>query len=726
MTAHFLIFNNGDNNTLFTGSDGGIHKSDVTAASPVWTSLNNDYVTYQYYHVSISPDAYKDYYIGGCQDNGTVRSLGSSVQTEIFSGDGCGVGLGHKSGVYTEFVSTQNGNVSRREKTISPFFTSAQLIPNSLMTVNKSLFVTYFHLDPDNPDLLYYPNGNDLYRQTAATTANQNTGWTLMTGANTQIGSSKVRTMATTRGPYDNTKASLFIGTEGGEVIRLDDPKNAAAGAAAVDITPTGMSGGGLVSDISVNPRNDDTILVVYSNYNVNSIWWTGNANTASPTWINLTGGSPEFVPSARSCEIIINDNVVEYYVGSSAGLFSNTSATASSSWTREGSSSVGFSVVASMDARPSDNRLLLGTHGNGLFVADIGNPIKKEIASALGNSVRQLGPNERVMFTNSDDEIIAEVENLSSHDYGLTTVSIDNAGTGTMNFSTNTAAAQKIMNKTILISPSSNNTSGNVRIKTYFTNAEVTNWETATSQLRTDLNQIKSTGVIASATVANSVYGSNITVNSNYLVNNVELSATYTNGFSGLAGGLDGASGPLPVDLIHFSGLRQDESIVLSWHTAIELNADRFEVERLNKETFELLGSVDAKGNSQNIAEYSFVDDNLENRNSQVFYRLKMIDFDGQYKFSEVLTIQGDDMPFSVSVYPSPASEFITISLGNSIDNIVDIQLFNLEGTLMKTLKNISSYQKLEVADLQEGAYFLVLTSNNQVMETRKILIAR
>jgi hypothetical protein len=296
---HTFVFAPDEADTLYTGSDGGIHRSDISISTPVWTSLNNNYQTYQYYHVSIAPDAYKKYYLGGCQDNGTVRSLeNSATQSEMFSGDGCATGIAEKSGVYTEFVSVQNGRVFRRTSNLSSGYYNEEITPTGASS--SSNFVTYFYLDPDNPDNLYYANGDDLVRNTSATSATVTTGWSIMTGANATI-SGDISSFATTRGPYSSSTSSLFIGTESAKLYRLDDPENALIAATPVDITPTGMTSG-ILKDISVNPRNDDTIMVVYSNYGVSSIWWTGNANTSSPTWVNIEGNVT--LPSVRSCEM--------------------------------------------------------------------------------------------------------------------------------------------------------------------------------------------------------------------------------------------------------------------------------------------------------------------------------------------------------------------------------------------------------------------------------------
>jgi hypothetical protein len=170
----------------------------------------------------------------------------------------------------------------------------------------------------------------------------------------------------------------LYIGTSSGKVYRIKDPQGASVNINPTDITPSSMTGG-VVTDISVNSRNQDTVMAVVSNYGVNSIFWTGNATAAQPTWQMIEGNLN--IPSVRSCEIVVKTTGVEYYVGTSTGLFSTSTIAAENTvWSREvgtagePSSMMNTAIINSLAYRWSDNTLVVGTHGNGMFVAYIGN----------------------------------------------------------------------------------------------------------------------------------------------------------------------------------------------------------------------------------------------------------------------------------------------------------------------------------------------------------------
>ncbi len=365
---HEIVFQPGSSTIMICGNDGGMQRtSDYMAATVSWSPINTGFRTFQYYYVAIDPRTGNNKVLGGAQDNGSTRNIGGAGtdMEMVMSGDGVSVGLSNEiAGQTYEYVGWQFGQIIRRNALAGSGF-GTEIRP-AAATAN-GLFVTLFHLDPDNTENLYYANHNSLYRNTNASTATTG-NWTSMSGiASAVTASFNITSIATTRGTYNASTASMFLGTSNGRVLRLDDPQNAAAATATVDIS-SGLPMG-YVSSISVNPRNDDTVLVTLSNYGINNIWWTGNANAATPTWQNVEGNLT--LPSVRSSAIAITADGIEYFAGTSMGLFKtiiNGASPATTIWTQEGSSEIGNAVVTSLALRPADNRLLVGTHGYGMW----------------------------------------------------------------------------------------------------------------------------------------------------------------------------------------------------------------------------------------------------------------------------------------------------------------------------------------------------------------------
>lgn len=386
---HSFAFHPSNPNRFVAGHDGGLNVTDdITAANVTWSPLNNQYQTLQYYHVAIDPTPGSLTFAGGAQDNSTTyrdsKGLLSGfsilpLPTEandhyvLVAGDGGSVGLTPSNTSQVMYASVQEGNVYR-------FFAngaSSGYTPSAISPSGSpgSEFITYFHLDPDNTNIMYYAGLNTLWRTSnvASVTA---AGWTELTGVSNVIQSgNSIFSLATSRGTY-NGNSVLYIGTSNGKIYRLNNPRDVVASTSPVDISPLsflGMTGQSLVRDIAVNPRNPDTVLAVVSNYGVTSAFWTGNALSASPTWQAVEGNIS--TASFRSCAIVTTSTGVEYYVGTSIGLFSATTMNENlTNWQLEGPAVLQGAIVNDLALRTADNTLLIGTHGNGMFYTVIGN----------------------------------------------------------------------------------------------------------------------------------------------------------------------------------------------------------------------------------------------------------------------------------------------------------------------------------------------------------------
>ncbi len=385
---HTLVFAPGDNDNLYTGTDGGVHRGDITAGNVSWTSLNNDYATFQYYHADLTPVKGDAFVMGGAQDNGTTYSDAGTTHFDIFGGDGVGVGvISTTPTTLNVLCGAQLGTFYRVQ---SPNFFN-NIVPNG---TSSSIFVTYFHLDQDNTEYLYYADGADLYRTRIASTisngnitGNSNSGWQRLNGVNQ---GSNIRAMATSRNiafscndytGNDNDR-KLIIGLEDGRIFRLNNPAFSGAGTAPTNITPAGASG--VVFDISINPENDNEAMAVYTSYGVNSVYHTTNLNAASPNWTNVEGNGAVQVASARSCVVASDGMQTVYFVGTSTGLYCTTTLSGgSTNWTLVGANDIGFAVCNSMRYRPEDQMIVVGTHGNGLFMLDLQDVLKNTVELA-------------------------------------------------------------------------------------------------------------------------------------------------------------------------------------------------------------------------------------------------------------------------------------------------------------------------------------------------------
>ena len=375
---HAMVFNPFNTDVLFTGTDGGVHKTtNVRAPIVAWTSLNNNYQTFQYYHVGMDPQSGSDIVLGGAQDNGTTiggQDSGISSITDLtthFSyvgGDGVSVAISRDDACIPLFVGYQYGFLYRNCP--NPPDPNIGLAPDG----SESQFVTLFHLDQDNNNALYYAGKGELYR-TKDATAVTNLNWdNLGTLPGFGVGDSDewLQTFSTSWGAYNPASSYLLMGGDNGHIYRLDDPQSVADVSTAIDVTPTDATKGtfpSIVTGLAIHPNNNNVVLATYSNYGTNSIFLTTNATDANPTWTlverNLSAHS------IRSAAIVESNGQTSYFVGTARGPYSSSDPR-TTDWVREAPNEIGFAVVSDLKYRPSDNKLLIGTHGNGMFEATI------------------------------------------------------------------------------------------------------------------------------------------------------------------------------------------------------------------------------------------------------------------------------------------------------------------------------------------------------------------
>ena len=388
---HEFVFSSLNPNVCFSATDGGIHRTDDISATTVgWQNLNINFQTYQFFHVNQDPLPGSDIVIGGTQDNGTtVGGIGyglpsPTVQSRIFGGDGVAVAIARNPACRAYF-GVQNGPMFRVGCTGSGF---AEITPIG----SNSQFVTYFYLDPDNNNAIYYAGENTLYRSTNAAIVNSST-WTNLGNTSSAFGHGDFfQTFSTSKGTYDPAESYLLMGGDEGHIYRLDDPWNSTNINTAIDITPSTATTGfpSYVTGLAVHPTNNDIVLATYSNYGITNIFLTTNATDPNPTWTVVERNL--FAHSIRSAAITEVDGEVLYYVGTARGLYSSSDPI-TVDWVREAPNQIGFALVSSLTYRNADKKLLIGTFGNGIFEGSLTGTLNDN-EFALTDSELKIFPN--------------------------------------------------------------------------------------------------------------------------------------------------------------------------------------------------------------------------------------------------------------------------------------------------------------------------------------------
>ncbi|MCB0507625.1 MAG: T9SS type A sorting domain-containing protein [Bacteroidetes bacterium] len=199
-------------------------------------------------------------------------------------------------------------------------------------------------------------------------------------------------------------------------------------------------------------------------------------------------------------------------------------------------------------------------------------------------------------------------------------------------------------------------------------------------------------------------------------------------NGLTGFSGGTGGAGdspwdiSPLPVELTSFTGYNDGNKNVLNWTTASELNTSKFIVERAaaNTGTFVSIGERPAAGNSSQPLNYT-LDDNAPIQGEN-YYRLKIVDLDGSYKYSQTILINiTNQVQYEneiVGVFPNPTHDMINVDYVASNKSTVTLRIYDALGQeMMKTKQDVlkgSQLVKLDVATFAKGVYIIQIQDEN------------
>lgn len=172
----------------------------------------------------------------------------------------------------------------------------------------------------------------------------------------------------------------------------------------------------------------------------------------------------------------------------------------------------------------------------------------------------------------------------------------------------------------------------------------------------------------------------------------------------------------PLPLVLASFKVLRRLNDANLEWSTTSELNTQHFAIERsVDGRLFKTLGTVRSAGNATTIQFYTYTDRNIKDPGVTIlYYRLKMVDKDGSFRYSAIVPLNISSNPAIVALYPNPVKDIASLTVNAAQKEEVIYSVITTEGKVVKT----GSYQfitgnnlfSMDVSGLLSGNYYLHL----------------
>jgi hypothetical protein len=188
---------------------------------------------------------------------------------------------------------------------------------------------------------------------------------------------------------------------------------------------------------------------------------------------------------------------------------------------------------------------------------------------------------------------------------------------------------------------------------------------------------------------------------------------------------------GIVPVELESFNYEIESNGVILLWSTITELNNYGFEVERCSENhDWRTIGFIEGKGTKSEIQNYSYYDDLFGVNSEKVFYRLKQIDFNGQFNYSSELEVGVPAASFNLSQnFPNPFNPVTVIKYSIPKLNHVSLIIYNSLGQQVRRLVDeikIPGYYQAEfdAADLPGGVYFYSLLSGEYSSSKKMVLI--
>jgi hypothetical protein len=174
-----------------------------------------------------------------------------------------------------------------------------------------------------------------------------------------------------------------------------------------------------------------------------------------------------------------------------------------------------------------------------------------------------------------------------------------------------------------------------------------------------------------------------------------------------------------LPVELTGFTAKTEENTTLLKWSTATEAGTRAYVIEYSTDENnWQVIGSVQAAGNSTSNTNYNFTHSHPSEGNN--YYRLKMVDLDGQFSYSKV-----DAVSFAtttkINFYPNPVKTGCTIITNSTTAQ--SITLLTLDGHMLQQNNNFVSGSSFDLSKYPNGVYLFVVRNATGRSEVLKVL---
>jgi photosystem II stability/assembly factor-like uncharacterized protein len=396
---HSIAFYPSDPSAMIVGNDGGLFRTSDNVAevdsTPYgtkidWESLNDGYVTTQFYAIALdhgTPGS--ETILGGTQDNSWLFTTSSDPLvpwTSIWKGatDG-GFSAISDGGDYFYTSQAATFKIWRHWYVgETHHFTEVTMSD----TAGGSLWLPPLILDPHDTKIMYLPWRTLMWRNSDLTEIPEivpgvptDVNWTQLDSVKDYYISAVGMSPAEPRRLY---YASLY-----GDMFKMDNPHLGQP--VPVKLPTESFPLDAYPHCIAVDPRDANEVMVAFPNYGIISIYYSEDGGNS---WTPVSGNLEEYPdgsgagPSVRWASILYVEDKPVYFAGTSVGLFSTTNLDGMNTvWVQEGASTIGNVVIDMIDVRQSDGFVVVGTHGNGVYstyVTEYPSEVEEEDAAVI------------------------------------------------------------------------------------------------------------------------------------------------------------------------------------------------------------------------------------------------------------------------------------------------------------------------------------------------------
>lgn len=248
--------------------------------------------------------------------------------------------------------------------------------------------------------------------------------------------------------------------------------------------------------------------------------------------------------------------------------------------------------------------------------------------------------------------------------------------------------------------------------INLYFSASELAEWDNIN-----ELHIIRTNGKIQDQN--NSMY--DLIDKSSILVSEIHEDlfafSFYTTELGGFAL-TDYAASSVPVTLVSFDAMRNEESNLLQWKVESEIDINHYIIERsFDGRNFEEIGAKPAENNQQAENNYYFEDNDLYFSNKNYYYRLRTMELDGTSNYSDVVAVFVDENSVAhFTAFPNPFTEMIVIDLKSSDNSISKVSISNIAGNVLLSKDGVEMGKKVEfdTKKLNPGVYIVEIMDSS------------